>query len=257
MSEANEAPRDPIRAAQANMRPQPVRRFYKTASLREAADGRHELVLDGRLARTPGRNPIAAASRALMLRVAAEWDRQRETIDPADMPLTRLMNSAIDGVARTMAETRADILRYAGADLLCYRAEAPETLAQRQAHAFDPVLRWAAKRLGARLHVTAGIMPVAQPPEALAGVGAALAACDDPIALAALSAMTTLTGSALLALAVAEDFLKPEAAWEAAHIDEDFQAERWGVDAEAIARRAARSREFEAAAIVAADARAC
>jgi len=255
MSEPGDAPRDPMRAAQANMRPEPVRRFYKTAGVAEE-DGRFVLGLDGRRARTPGRNPLAAASRALMLEVAAEWDRQRETIDPAHMPLTRLMNSAIDGVARTMDETRADILRYAGSDLLCYRAEAPETLVQRQAHAFDPVLRWASERLGARLNVTAGIVHVAQPPEALSNIGAALAAYDDPVALAALSAMTTLTGSALLALAVAQAFLQPEDAWRAAHIDEDFEIERWGEDAEAMARRAARLREFEAAAFVAADARA-
>ena len=136
-----------MRAAQANMRPQPVRRFYEAVEVREA-DGRHALMLDGRRARTPGRNPLAASSRALMLEVAAEWERQREAIDPADMPLTRLINSAIDGVARTMAETRADILRYAGSDLLCYRAEQPDTLVARQAHAFDPVLRWAAEQLG-------------------------------------------------------------------------------------------------------------
>ena len=183
-----------------------------------------------------------------MLEVAAEWERQRETIDPADMPLTRLLNSAIDGVAHTMAETRADILGYAGSDLLCYRAEEPETLVARQAQAFDPVLRWAAESLGARFNVTAGVMHVAQPPEALAAIGAALEAYDDPVALAALSVMTTLTGSALLALAVARGFLSAEAAWRAAHVDEDFQAERWGADAEAMARRQARWREFEAAA---------
>ena len=249
MSERNEAPRDPMRAAQANMRPQPVRRFYKTVEVRED-DGRHALMLDGRGARTPGRNPLSAISRAVMFKIAAEWDRQRETIDPADMPLTRLLNSAIDGVAHTMAETRADILRYAGSDLLCYCAEEPETLAERQHLAFDPVLRWAAESLGARFHVTAGVMHVAQPHSALAAIGAVLDACDDPAALAALSVMTTLTGSALLALAVARGFLSAEAAWRAAHIDEDFQAERWGADSEAIARREARWREFEAAGVV-------
>ena len=249
MSEPGDAPRDPVRAAQANMRPEPVRRFYKTAEVTEEG-GLFVLSLDGRRARTPGRNPLAHVSRALMARVAAEWGRQRETIDPADMPLTRLMNSAIDGVAHTMAETRADILRYAGSDLLCYRAEEPDTLVARQAHAFDPVLRWAAESLGARFNVTAGIVHVPQPPEALTAIGAALDVCDDPTALAALSVMTTLTGSALLALAVARGFLSPEAAWRAAHIDEDFQAERWGVDAEAAARREARWREFEAAATV-------
>ena len=183
-----------------------------------------------------------------MLKVADEWERQRETIDPANMPLTRLLNSAIDGVAHTMAETRADILSYAGSDLLCYRAEEPDTLVARQAHAFDPVLRWAAESLGAHFNVTAGVTHVAQPPEALAAIGAALDAYEDPVAVAALSVMTTLTGSALLALAVARGFLSPEDAWRAAHVDEDFQAERWGADAEAVARREARWREFEAAA---------
>src|SRR5579863_1172883 len=185
MSEPGEARRDPIRAAQAHMRPEPARRFYRTAGVTDES-GRFVLSLDGRPARTPGRNALAAASRELMLKVAAEWERQRETIDPADMPLTRLMNSAIDGVAHTMAETRADILRYAGADLLCYRAGEPDTLVQRQAELFDPVLGWASETLGAGFNVTAGVMPVAQPPEALAAIGAALAACGDPAALAAL-----------------------------------------------------------------------
>jgi chaperone required for assembly of F1-ATPase len=237
-----------MRAAQANMRPPPVSRFYKAVEVREAA-GRHALLLDGRGARTPGRNPLSATSRPLMLKVAEEWERQGETIVPADMPLTRLLNSAIDGVAHTMAETRADILSYAGSDLLCYRAEEPDTLVARQAHAFDPVLRWAAESLGACLNVTNGVMHVAQPPEALAAIGATLDAYEDPVAVAALSVMTTLTGSPLLALAVARGFLSAEAAWQAAHVDEDFQAERWGADAEAVARREGRWREFEAAVI--------
>jgi chaperone required for assembly of F1-ATPase len=242
-----EGSKDPMRAAQANMRPAPVRRFYKAVEVGEA-DGSHALTLDGRRARTPGRNPLAAASSALMLEVAAEWERQSETIDPTEMPLTRLLNSAIDGVAHTMAETRADILGYAGSDLLCYRAEEPETLVARQAQAFDPVLRWAAESLGARFNVTAGVMHVAQPHAALAAIGAALDAYDDPVELAGLSVMTTLTGSALLALAVARGFLSAETAWLAAHVDEDFQAERWGADVEAMVRRQARWREFEAAA---------
>jgi chaperone required for assembly of F1-ATPase len=244
----SEAPRDPMRAAQANMRPAPVKRFYQAVEVTEQ-DGRFVLSLDGRGARTPGRNPLAAVSRALMLEVAAEWERQHETIEPAEMPLTRLLNSAIDGVAHTMTETRADILRYAGSDLLCYRAEEPDTLVERQAHAFDPVLRWAAESMGEPFNVATGIVHVAQPHAALAAVGAALDAYDDPVALAALSVMTTLTGSALLALAVGRGFLSAEAAWRAAHVDEDFQAERWGADAEAMARRQARWREFEAAGV--------
>jgi len=242
-------PRDPMRAAQAHMRQPTVRRFYKTIEVREAEGGGFELMLDGRAARTPGRNRLAARSRPLMERVAEEWARQGETVDPADMPITRLLNSAIDGVSRTMDETRGDIARYAGSDLLCYRAEAPETLAESQRRAFDPVLAWAAEALGARFNLAASVVHVAQPPEALARVRAALDAVDDPAALAALSVITSLTGSALIALAVARGSVTPEEAWAAAHVDEDFQNERWGVDEEARARREARWREMEAAAI--------
>ena len=109
----SEAPRDPMRAAQANMRPAAIKRFYRAVDIREAANGQHALTLDGRGARTPGGNPLAAKSRALMLKVAAEWERQRDTLDPAEMPLTRLINSAVDGVSRTMAETRAEVVKYA------------------------------------------------------------------------------------------------------------------------------------------------
>jgi chaperone required for assembly of F1-ATPase len=243
-------PRDPMRAAQANMRQPTVRRFYKTVDVREAEGGGFELMLDGRAARTPGRNRLAAASRALMLRVAEEWERQAETLDPAGMPLTRLLNSAVDGVARTMDETRDDIARYAGSDLICYRAEAPEALVERQRLAFDPVLAWATETTGARFNLAAGVIHVAQPPEALTAVRSALDAVDDPARLAALSAITSLTGSALIALAVARGFLTPGEAWAAAHIDEDFQNEQWGVDTEAKARRDARWREMEAAGTV-------
>ena len=241
--------KNPMRAARANMRPEPVRRFYKTVEVR-ANDGRHALTLDGRDALTPGRNRLAAASRPLMLAVAEEWARQGETLDPADMPMTRLLNAAIDGVAKTMEETRDEIVRYAGSDLVCYRAEAPETLAERQRLAFDPVLDWAAEALGARFVLTAGVMPVTQPPETLAAIREAVDRFDDPAALAALSAMTALTGSAALALATAYGFLTPPDAWRAAHVDEDFQNELWGVDEEAAARRAARWREMEAAAAI-------
>jgi chaperone required for assembly of F1-ATPase len=251
MRPMSEAPRDPMRAAQANMRPAPIRRFYKSVEAREAEGGVYALLLDGRPARTPGRNRLAARSLPLMQRVADEWERQRETIDPADMPLTRLLNAAIDGVARAMPETRAEILKYAASDLLCYRAEEPETLAERQRLAFDPVLDWAAEALGARFRLGAGVVHVKQPRDAIEAVRAAVEDFADPVALAGLSAMTTLSGSALLALAIARGFLSSEEAWRAAHVDEDFEIERWGADAEASARRAARWREFEAAAMAA------
>ena len=240
---------DPMRAAQASMRPAPVKRFYDAVEVREA-DGLHALTLDGRRARTPGRNPLAAKSRAVMLAAAEEWARQGETLDPSDMPVARLLNSAIDGVAGSMDETRAEIVRYAGSDLLCYRAESPEALAGRQRLAFDPVLDWAAKILGARFALAAGVIHVEQPAEALAAIRAAVGAVDDPAALAASSVVTTLTGSAILALAVAHGFLSAEAAWRIAHVDEDFQIEQWGEDDEAMARRGARWRAMAAAADV-------
>jgi len=242
-----ESERDPMRAAQANMREAQVRRFYREVGLRPAGD-RHELTLDGRAARTPARHKLAHASRPLMERVAEEWARQAEWLDPADMPLTRLVNSAIDGVTRTMDETRAEIARYAGADLLYYRAEAPEALAQRQRLAFDPVLEWAEATFGARFNLAAGVMHVAQPPPTLSALSAAIDAFDEPVALAALSVITALTGSALLSLAVARGLLTAEEAWRAAHVDEDYQNEFWGLDAEAQARREARWREMQAAA---------
>ena len=245
-----EAPPDPMRLAQANMRQPAIRRFYKAVEVGEAEGGDFVLTLDGRKARTPGRHALASPSPALMAVVATEWERQGETLDPADMPVTRLLNSAIDGVSRTMDETRAEIARYAGSDLLCYRAETPEALVRRQGLAFDPVLDWAEDALGARFNLAAGVVHVAQPPEAIGAVRAAVDAVDDPAALAALSVIATLTGSALLALAVQRGFLTAAGAWAAAHVDEDFQNEQWGVDAEAAARRAARWRDMEAAAMV-------
>ena len=241
-------PENPMRAAQLNMRPALVKRFYKLAAVGEEADGSYALTLDGRRARTPGRNPLAARSRAVMEAVAEEWARQGEALDPADMPLTRLLNSAIDGVARSMEETRAEIVRYAGADLLCYRAESPEALAARQSEAFDPVLDWAAETLGARFVLAAGLIHVAQPEATLAAFREAVEAVLDPVALAALSVVTTLTGSAVLALAVARGRLSAGEAWRIAHVDEDFQIEKWGEDDEAAARRERRWREMKAAA---------
>ena len=136
--------RDPIAAARADLQPKRLRRFYERTGLRQG-EGGLELVLDDRPARTPGRKPLCSSNRAVMERVAEEWAQQGEFIDPSAMPLTRLLNAAIDGVSRTMAETRAEAAGYADSDLLCYRAEEPEALAERQRVAFDPVLDWAAR----------------------------------------------------------------------------------------------------------------
>jgi chaperone required for assembly of F1-ATPase len=246
----SEDERNPMRAAQAAMRPTAPRRFYKRAEVVAVEGGGFALKLDGRSARTPGKRPLVAPTRAVAELIAAEWAAQGERIEPTSMPATRLANSAIDGVADALAATRAEIVNYAAADLVCYRADAPEALVAAQAAAFDPVLAWARERLGARFVTTVGVAHVAQPEAALAAARAAVEAYSDPFAVAALHVMTTLAGSLLIALMAAEGALTPEAAWRAAHVDEDFQIGRWGEDEEAKLRRAARRRDFEAAAKV-------
>ncbi len=243
----SEKPDNPMSAAQAAMRPAALKRFYSGASVGEA-DGGFALLLDGRGARTPAKQPIVAPNRGLAEAIAREWAVQGETIDPAAMPLTRLVNSALDGVAGARHETRAEIARYAEADLTCYRADAPEALVAAESAAFDPVLEWAGEALGAHFRVAEGIVHRAQPQAALDAVRAALEAFDEPIALAALHVATSLTGSALLALALARGRLSAEEAWRIAHVGEDFQISQWGEDADARARREARRRDFEAAA---------
>lgn len=165
------------------------------------------------------------------------------------MPVTRLANSAIDGVAPRLEEVRADVLAYAGTDLLCYRAGEPEGLVALQAQRWDPVLGWAERRLGARFVLAEGVMHVPQPAVTLAAFASALAHYDDAFAVAGLHVATTLTGSALLGLALAEGAVGVEDAWAAAHVDEDWNMQLWGEDAEALARRARRFEEFRAAAL--------
>lgn len=221
------------------------KRFYKQARI-EPGEGGFVLALDGRRARTPARAPLALPTRALGEAVAAEWDAQGDTVQPASMPLTKLANSAIDGVAPDPEAVAADLVRYAGSDLIVYRAAEPERLVEMQGAAWDPVLAWAKARFGARFVLREGLMFVEQPPESLERIGAAIRG-EPPFRLAALHVMTTLTGSVLIPLMHAAGDLEAEAAWRAAHVDEIFQESRWGEDYEAMQRRAARQKEFEAA----------
>jgi chaperone required for assembly of F1-ATPase len=242
---------DPMRAAQKNMRPVVLKRFYEKASVAPAVAG-YALQLDGRSARTPAKNALAFPTQAAAALAALEWAGQGATIDPAGMPITRIANSGIDGAARAMAETRAEIASYAETDLLYYRAGAPEKLAAAQVAAYDPVLDWVHEAFGARFILAEGIIHVRQPERSLAAIRAALEAVDEPIALAALHVMTSLTGSVLLALGVFRGAFSAGEAWRIAHVDEDFQISQWGEDDEAMARRAARWRDMEAAAALAA-----
>jgi chaperone required for assembly of F1-ATPase len=222
------------------------KRFYTTVSVEAKGPGDYHIRLDGRAVRTPAKAELAVPTEALAQAIAEEWRAQGTHIDPSTMPLTRLANSAIDGVTRREAEVRADIAKYAGSDLLCYHEEAPEALQRRQAEVWDPILRWAEQEMGARFTISIGLMPVAQPDAAKAAVARVLEDYDG-FALAALHVITTLTGSVLLALALARGRLTPEQAWAAAHVDEDWQISKWGEDAEAKTRREHRWADMQAA----------
>jgi chaperone required for assembly of F1-ATPase len=239
-------PRDPMKAAQQAMRPAPLRRFFEIAGIEER-DGAFVLTLDGRPARTPARHPVAVPSRPLGEALAAEWQEQGAVIDPAAMPLTRLVNSAIDGVARSMSEVADDIAQYGVSDLVVYRAGEPERLVAEQAAAWDPILAWAHDALGARFLLSEGVTFVTQPDTTVSAVKARIGEETSPFRLAALHVMTTLTGSALIALAHAAGRLTVEEAWAAAHVDERFQERVWGEDEEALQRRAGREADFRAA----------
>lgn len=222
------------------------RRFYKAVTV-EAEGGGWQALLDGRAVKTPSRLTLLLPTKPLAEAVAAEWEAQAVVINPAAMPLTKLANSALDGVTGREDAVRDEIAAFAGNDLLCYRAAQPESLATLQCEAWDPLLAWARERFGAHLVTTVGIMPVEQAPEAVAKLAEAIAAFD-AFALTACHVMTTLTGSALLALAHMHSRLTLEETWRAAHIDEDFQIGRWGEDAEAKKRRNLRKAEMTAAA---------
>ena len=241
-------PLDPMESARQGGRPRLSKRFYERAHVGEASADGFPVLLDGKPVRTPARSLLAAPTRALAEKIAQEWDVQRATIDPATMPLTRLANAVIDAVADQRAAVADEIANYLGSDLLCYRADAPEGLVERQAQAWDPPLAWARDTLGARFVLAQGVVHVTQPREAVAAARAAIP--NDLWRLGAVSSITTLTGSALLALALSESAIDADAAWAAAHVDEDWQMSQWGRDDLALARRAYRKTEFDAAAAV-------
>jgi len=240
---ANAPPADAAKTTQKTSLP---KRFYKEVATKDEGGG-VALLLDGKPVRTPGKAPLVLPTRALAEAVAGEWRAQGERIDPTTMPLTKLANSAIDGVSGREQGVIDDILAFAGADLLCYRARGPRGLVEAQETHWEPVLAWVKEALGVPLFLAKGIVHVAQPAASLDRIKETLAG-SDAFGLAALHVMTSLTGSALLALAVVLGRMTPEVAWGAAHVDEDWQISQWGEDAEAAARRKNRWRDFEAAA---------
>jgi chaperone required for assembly of F1-ATPase len=250
-------PLDPNESARQGARPTLRKRFYERAHVGEASvDGAFPVLLDGKQVRTPANRLLAAPIYALAERIAEEWNTQEDVIDPARMPLTRLANAIIDAVADNPAPVADEIAKYLESDLVCYRADAPEGLVALQTQSWDPLLAWARDTLDARFVQIQGIMFSAQPEEAIAAARTAIPSSADKInvkdiwRLGAMSSITTLTGSALLALAIAHGGIEAEAAWAAAHVDEDWQMRQWGRDEVALARRAFRLTEFDAAATV-------
>jgi chaperone required for assembly of F1-ATPase len=240
--------RDPLRSVQENLRKRLPKRFYTDVSA-EPRDNGFAVLLDGKPVRTPAGNALALPTQVAAELVAAEWRAQGEFIDPSTMPVTRLVNSALDGVAKDTAAVAADIVKYAGSDLVCYRAGAPDGLVAAQSEAWDPAIAFAREKLGARFALAGGVMFVQQPADAIEAVARTVGRHEGaPLKLAAQHSMTTLLGSALLALMVVERALPAEDAWAAAHVDEDFQMQRWGLDTEALAKRAARFPDLKAAA---------
>lgn len=222
-----------------------MKRFYKTVTI-ESETGAYAVKLDARAVKTPNASPLRLPTPALADAVAEEWRGQGDTLKPANMPLTRLANTAIDGTTPRRAEIVEELLRYGSGDLLCYRAAEPK-LAERQRLAWDPVLDWLAERYGARLAITQGITHIAQPGDAILALGRALQPMN-PFILTALHEATSLTGSLTLALAIEDAHLDAATAFAKAHLDERYQAEKWGEDSEAQARLEARRLELENAA---------
>lgn len=225
------------------------KRFYKEVAVAPARGGAAwQVLLDGRMLRTPGKRELTVTRPDLAETIAAEWRAQGEHIDPGRMHLTRLVNSAIDGVSGREAEVRAAILAYGGSDLVCYLADGPRELIERQSQGWGRVHGWLKRAFGIELVLASGVMPVEQDADMLARLDTAL---GDPTALelAALHVLTSTTGSLVLALAVLHCEIDAAEAWRLAHIDEDYQIEKWGADAEAAARRERRWQEVQTAAL--------
>lgn len=225
--------------------PAAVKRFYGEVRV-EPAEGGFEIKLDNKPVRTPGRVPLVLPTRPLADSVATEWDVQGDKIDPRAMPLTGFANAAIDRIGPARQSFVEALAVYGETDLLCYRAESPQRLVRRQSEVWDPLLAWARGRYDIDFEVVCGLMHREQPAATVERLAKAVASRDD-FALAALSSLVTIAGSLIVALALAEGAIDLSTAWSAAMLDETWQAENWGEDAEAAKVRAARRKDFEAA----------
>jgi len=222
------------------------KRFYRAAAVQQSGDA-WTITLDGRVLKTPAKQPLLLRSKTLADSIAAEWDAQVESIQSESMPLMRLASIAIDRVPQDRPALIDEIVRYAGTDLLCYPAPTSEELGKRQRAAYEPVLAWARQTLGMDFVSTESIMPVAQPEETLQRMRALVSQANDA-QLAALAMITPLLGSALLAVALWQGRIDVEQTLSAARVDENYHAEQWGADEEAVAAWAAKEKDIRAAA---------
>lgn len=220
-----------------------MKRFWKDAAMVEV-EGDFGLTLDGKSLKTPARAALIVPTRALAAAIAAEWNDSADTIDPRAMPMTGLANAATD---RAGGEIAAGLAKFGESDLTCYRAADPAPLVDRQAEAWDALLDWARRRFDVDFATCSGIIHVPQPPETIRRLAHAVHALD-PFRLAALSPLVTISGSLVAGLAVVEQAMPADAVWDAVTIDEQWQLEQWGSDAEAEAMLEARRIEFLAAA---------
>lgn len=238
--------KDPMRVASLSIKSQLRKRFYKDVSIGKPATG-FNILLDNRPVKTPSGELLTTPNLRVGELVSREWNAQEEVIDPQTMPVTRLINTSIDGVAKDMQPVKDDIIRFVGSDLLCYRADSPIELVSNQQRCWDPLLGWTKEKLGAEFSVQTGIMHVAQPDTSIAIFGQRINAVDCPATLTALHSLTAITGSAIIALALHEGEIDGDLGWSAAYVDEDWQISQWGEDHDASALRAARTVEYDAA----------
>jgi chaperone required for assembly of F1-ATPase len=230
------------------------KRFYKSADIEER-DGHYFLLLDNSVTYTPKFIPLSVPQRDVALRLAHEWRLQENVIDHKTMPLTRLLNVALDAVATDIESVRADILKYAQSDLICYRAQTPNELIAEQNKVWGHICKWVEITLQTRLIIAQGIQYSSQLPEFKQKLSKVLDGISSPLTLSALHLMTTLSGSALISWAVYANFLSADEGWKAAHVDELYQERVWGKDDEAFKRRELRWKDFEAAAFAASNMR--
>jgi chaperone required for assembly of F1-ATPase len=237
---------DPMRAAQEAMRAPLPRRFYREVDV-VALDGQYGIHLDQKPVKTPAKRTLALPTQAAAELAATEFRAQEKLVDPLTMPVTRIANTTIDGVADNLQAVIEDIVKFAASDLLCYRADSPAALVEREAQAWDPLLDWMRDSFGANFILVEGVMPAAQPREAVAAFANRLRVHGEPYRIACIHTLTSLTGSAIAALAIAESFADAQDVWQAAHVDEDWNIEQWGQDEQAAERRDLRHGEFMAA----------